>query len=568
MANDIVVNWLDNHIPDYKNKKMKNIPFNNENITRAHMYMSKYTPLQNTTNNDPIFVFTQFYISSNKARNNELKKVLELMVINKNIEKIYLLNERIYRDDELGIQSDKIQQMVINNRLTYKICYDKVEELNLNGYIILTNSDIFFDKSITNIKKTNFHKERAIFTLLRHEFNVYNNLSNCKLFGPRHDSQDTWIFHSNFNIPSRYRNAFDFILGIPGCDNKVIYLYNILGYECYNNPTLIKCYHYQLSSYRNYKKNKLRLPYMYVIPSFGDHNYNKYNFAYENETFYNWLNEKLNNNKSFIVPRLAGVENNMAHLGYLYTSNKSNVKENKILPNIPVMKNNAGIFLKGFNSFAQYSKLYLEAFELCELFFYWPEWSSVSQYSRESYTFIYNKYKKQLLSSDVLNIFNHIHNNPWTLALRKKRLLIISCFVESIKLKLENRDKIYGIDLFPECEFIFLKPPQTHGKNDSRDFQLELEEFCKEIEKIKDSFDVALCSCGGYGNLVCSSIYKMNKSAIYVGGVLQMYFGIYGQRWIDENPDVLTLYKNTHWTRPNQEEKPNGFTQIENNCYW
>lgn len=60
----------------------------------------------------------------------------------------------------------------------------------------------------------------------------------------------------------------------------------------------------------------------------------------------------------------------------------------------------------------------------------------------------------------------------------------------------------------------------------------------------------------------------MNKSAIYVGGVLQMYFGIYGQRWIDENPDVLTLYKNTHWTRPNEEEKPNGFTQIENNCYW
>ena len=91
------------------------------------MYMSKYTPLQNTINNDPIFVFTQFYISSNKARNNELKKVLELMVINKNIEKIYLLNERIYSDDELGIQSDKIQQMVINNRLTYKICDDKVK---------------------------------------------------------------------------------------------------------------------------------------------------------------------------------------------------------------------------------------------------------------------------------------------------------------------------------------------------------------------------------------------------------------------------------------------------------
>jgi hypothetical protein len=44
---------------------------------------------------------------------------------------------------------------------------------------------------------------------------------------------------------------------------------------------------------------------------------------------------------------------------------------------------------------------------------------------------------------------------------------------------------------------LFLKPPQTQGGNPSEDFTIELERFVKEIDDIKDQFDVALCSCGG-----------------------------------------------------------------------
>ena len=89
-----------------------------------------------------------------------------------------------------------------------------------------------------------------------------------------------------------------------------------------------------------------------------------------------------------------------------------------------------------------------------------------------------------------------------------------------------------------------------------------------EIEKIKDTFDIALCSCGGYGNLVCAELYKLDKSAIYVGGVLQMFFGIYGNRWLTERPDVLRLFMNQHWSRPSETEKPQGHNLIENGCYW
>ena len=60
----------------------------------------------------------------------------------------------------------------------------------------------------------------------------------------------------------------------------------------------------------------------------------------------------------------------------------------------------------------------------------------------------------------------------------------------------------------------------------------------------------------------------MGKSAIYVGGVLQMYFGVYGERWLRERKEVMKMYKNKHWSRPKELEKPKGFEQVEGSAYW
>jgi hypothetical protein len=95
-----------------------------------------------------------------------------------------------------------------------------------------------------------------------------------------------------------------------------------------------------------------------------------------------------------------------------------------------------------------------------------------------------------------------------------------------------------------------------------------LNEFTKELDKIKDDYDVALVSCGGYGNLVCNHIYNSGKSAIYVGGTLQMYFGILGSRWLRERSDILRMFLNEHWSRPKESEKPPGHQAIEKSCYW
>ena len=67
------------------------------------------------------------------------------------IDKIYLFNENIYSDEELGVKSDKIIQKKINNRLSYKDIFDNVDNYNIEGYIVFCNADIFFDNTLQNI---------------------------------------------------------------------------------------------------------------------------------------------------------------------------------------------------------------------------------------------------------------------------------------------------------------------------------------------------------------------------------------------------------------------------------
>ena len=541
-------------------------------------YVSPKTTLTETENssNEPVIIITQFYITKNNNRTNEIRKCLALNAHNNQVSKIYLLNEKIYSDKELGTKSDKIEQVNIGGRLKYSDVFSFVEKENVTGFICILNSDIFFDKSAENIKRSGLENEKKVFCQLRYEYKDKTKLVDSKLFGPRQESQDAWIFHSSQNIEERFRKMFTFNLGVPGCDNKIVYLFNIIGYQCYNEPELIKCYHYHNINSRSYDVNTKSLPrpLVGIVPTLKNHSEPKTNYSFnilkENKRLFEYVKQKVETNSRFIIPRIAGIENNYAALGAIVGQNKKISEQQKefIKKTIPTMKNNAGIQITDINNIIIYSKLYLDAFHQCDLYLDWEPWGDVVTYIQESYNFITLNFKRDRIWSFAMDVFHNIYNNPWTLSLRGKRILIISSFVDSIKEKIDDREKIYGVDLFPDCKFVFLKPPQTQGENPSREFVEELKDFHRQIDEVINDFDVALVSCGGYGNLVCSYIYQQGKSAIYVGGVLQMYFGIYGERWVRERPDVLNFFLNKHWSRPKESEKPKNNQKIENNCYW
>ena len=530
---------------------------------------------------DPIILITQFYKSNNEYRQKEIVNCLIYNLNNPFINEIYLITETAYTLNQIGLpenaKNSKIKIININARMKYSDAFNIVSQNNLKGYIIIANSDIFFDSTIEKLYVSNASLEKKVYCLLRLEY-TNRDLTKCTIYGSgTNGSQDTWIFHSNYNILPQHNKLFSFELGIPGCDNHITYLFTILGFKLYNEPYLIRTYHNHRSNFRTYDNTTTRISGNYVLVNPLLYENNKplinpklrYNIQEENNELRSYLEDKIKNNTKFILPRISGIENNFAYLGVCIANNKLTKEEYNYINNvIKSMKNNAGIKLTSIKSILKYSELYLEAFNLCDAYFDWDKSGNYIQHIALSHEFITNNFKKNKFWALSLDIFNNIHNNPWTQALNGKRLLIISPFIESMKSKLDILPEIYGVDIFPNCEFIFLKPPQTHAAMPSDEFDIELERFIEEIKRIKDDFDIALCSCGGYANLVCSEIFKLNKSAIYVGGVLQMFFGIYGTRWLKEKPEILRIYMNKHWSRPSENEKPSGHNNIENGCYW
>jgi hypothetical protein len=235
------------------------------------------------------------------------------------------------------------------------------------------------------------------------------------------------------------------------------------------------------------------------------------------------------------------------------------------------MKNNAGILLTSQESVERYSSAYLKAFENCQLYTGWEKSGDVYKGISSSQDFVQFRVAPDgiMCWAFALDVFHYIYTLPWTFALKAKRILVVSAFAETIRGQINKREKIYGIELFPECTFVFIKPPQTQGENVSEEWDVELARFDNDLAQIAGQYDVALVSAGGYGNLICNMIYeKYNKSAIYVGGVLQMYFGVLGNRWLEERASVVRMYLNEHWTRPSKEERPIGHTAIEKGCYF
>ena len=116
-----------------------------------------------------------------------------------------------------------------------------------------------------------------------------------------------------------------------------------------------------------------------------------------------------------------------------------------------------------------------------------------------------------------------------------------------------------------EQEFIFYKPYQTIAGNHIHNNWFEtFKLMCNDIEKL--DFDIALLGCGGYGLPLCNFIKtELKKSAIYIGGGLQLLFGVTWRRW-----DQHSIIKKSEskFIRPSTDEICNNFQTIEGGCYW
>jgi len=174
-------------------------------------------------------------------------------------------------------------------------------------------------------------------------------------------------------------------------------------------------------------------------------------------------------------------------------------------------------------------------------------------------------YELRTFDACGLDFFSYLA--PWTKFLKGKRVLIIHPFAKSILSQYSRRELLFlNKDTLPEFDLVVLKSPNTSAGNKLGDSWVEnYDELCSKIDKL--DFDVALLGCGGYGLPLVNYIRNhKNKSAIYMGGILQLLFGIKGKRW-DDRPEVQILY-NEYWIRPDEKERVDGYLKVEDGCYW
>ncbi len=172
---------------------------------------------------------------------------------------------------------------------------------------------------------------------------------------------------------------------------------------------------------------------------------------------------------------------------------------------------------------------------------------------------------------DVFRLENH-----WSRALAGKKVLVVTSFPESVKQQYAKREQIYpGTDILPEFDLQVYQSLMTIGdlKDERFDTWFDALEFMKK-EILEKDFDIALLSCGAYGFPLAAEIKKAGKQAVYVGGVLQILFGIMGRRWdgsrfggIEHMPEKLKPYYSDAWTYP-IEERPKQADHVEYGPYW
>lgn len=156
---------------------------------------------------------------------------------------------------------------------------------------------------------------------------------------------------------------------------------------------------------------------------------------------------------------------------------------------------------------------------------------------------------------------------PWSSALAGKKVLVVHPFAATITGQFARREKIFPkIDVLPRFELVVLAAVQSIAGNATiyKTWFEALEWMKAEMEKLQ--FDVCLVGAGAYSNPLCAHAKKMGKVAIYIGGSLQILFGIKGRRWDDMS--AINRFYNESWVRPSDAERPEGANKVEQGCYW
>ena len=189
------------------------------------------------------------YTSTHPVRYSELLDCLERNLENPEIECVHAFQE----DDGVNYPSErhiaalrhpKIKVIEVGHRMTYEE-YFKYANINLQGKCcMMANSDIYFDNTLSKIKPELLKK--YFFACSRSHVRADKSVE----FDPQAScAQDAWFFCPPVKIPTDCKFHF----GLPGCDNKIVYLMATQsGLKVVNPSRTIHLFHHHASNIAGY----------------------------------------------------------------------------------------------------------------------------------------------------------------------------------------------------------------------------------------------------------------------------------------------------------------------------
>lgn len=182
-----------------------------------------------------INLFTDVYVDQNSERHKELMSCIE-------------------HNEKHGFRVISL----IDARITYNEWFAFVNEHSGPDDInILANLDVACFADLSLFEKIH---DKTVWALTRYEPTSDGGWAVWE----RTDSQDVWVWRGQ--MPQI--EGADFRMGVPGCDNRIAYLFEQAGYRVENPSRTIEWRHYHKKNIHNYTQDdRVQPPYKWLWPA-------------------------------------------------------------------------------------------------------------------------------------------------------------------------------------------------------------------------------------------------------------------------------------------------------------
>jgi len=159
-----------------------------------------------------------------------------------------------------------------------------------------------------------------------------------------------------------------------------------------------------------------------------------------------------------------------------------------------------------------------------------------------------------------------VHPTYWLIS---TQVLIVHPFADTIRdqyAKHAAGDLLWPEAVLPrDLNLVIVKAPSSLGRDANGTWSQALLDTKAAIDGAFP-VDAALLGCGAYGLPLAAHVVSRGASAVYVGGGLQLLFGIMGKRWADRAE--IGAVARASWVWPAPAETPPRAEIVEGGAYW